>query len=78
MMKLIHDKVIENIIYDYALIFLLVAMAQYSYIFSLYLIANNFKLKSFLSSIKNMFPAALTGFGSMSSAAALPLTLIGA
>lgn len=78
MMKLIHDKVIENIIYDYALIFLLVALAQYTYIFSLYLIANNFNFKSFLSSIKNMFPAALTGFGSMSSAAALPLTLIGA
>ncbi|MBM3192739.1 MAG: dicarboxylate/amino acid:cation symporter [Chlamydiae bacterium] len=78
MMKLIHDKVIENIILDYALIFLLVALAQYAYIFSLYLIANNFKLRSFLSSIKNMFPAAITGFGSMSSAAALPLTLIGA
>ncbi len=78
MMKLIHDKVIENIIYDYALIFLLVALAQYTYIFSLYLLANNFKFKSFLTSIKNMFPAALTGFGSMSSAAALPLTLIGA
>ncbi len=75
--KLIHDKLIESIVLNYALIFLLVAAAQYTYIFFLYLVANNFKIRSFLSSIKNMLPAAIAGFGSMSSAAALPLTLIG-
>ncbi len=78
MMKMIHDKVIESIIYDYALIFLLVAAAQYGYIFTLYLIANKFNFSNFINSIKNMTPAAIAGFGSMSSAAALPLTLIGA
>lgn len=78
MMKLIHDKVIENIFYDYALIFLLVAITQFSYVSFLYLIANDFKFSPFLASLKNMFPAAVAGFGSMSSAAALPLTLIGA
>jgi Na+/H+-dicarboxylate symporter len=78
MIKMIHDKVIENIIYDYALIFLLVAAAQYGYVFVLYLIANGFKFPAFISSVKNMIPAAIAGFGSMSSAAALPLTLIGA
>ena len=76
--KLIHDKVLESIVYDYALIFLLVAMAQYGYILFIYLVSNGFKLSSFVTSIKNMFPAAVAGFGSMSSAAALPLTLIGA
>ena len=76
--KLIHDKLIETILYDYALIFLLVALAQYGYIFLIYLLANGFKFRTFLSSIKNMLPAAIAGFGSMSSAAALPLTLIGA
>ena len=75
--KLIHDKLIESIVANYALIFLLVAAAQYSYIFLIYLIANNFKFKNFLNSVKNMIPAAITGFGSMSSAAALPLTIIG-
>lgn len=76
--KLIHDKVIESIVYDYALIFLLVALAQYGYIFFIYLLANGFKFSTFITSIKNMIPAAIAGFGSMSSAAALPLTLIGA
>ncbi len=76
--KLIHDKVIESIVYDYALIFLLVLLAQYSYIFFIYLLANGFKFIPFITSIKNMLPAAIAGFGSMSSAAALPLTLIGA
>ncbi len=76
--KLIHDKVIESILYDYALIFLLVALAQYGYIFFIYLLANGFKFIPFVTSIKNMIPAAIAGFGSMSSAAALPLTLIGA
>ncbi len=76
--KLIHDKVIENILYDYALIFLLVALAQFGYIFFIYLLANGFKFSPFISSLKNMLPAAIAGFGSMSSAAALPLTIIGA
>jgi len=75
--KLLHEKVLQNILYDYAPIFLLIITAQVCYISLLYLIANRFSLRGFFTSIKNMFPAAVAGFGSMSSAAALPLTLIG-
>lgn len=77
-MKLAHDGVIVRIVEDYALIFAIVAVAVFSYVSLIYLAANRFHLPSFFKSIKNMLPAAITGFGSMSSAAAMPLTILGA
>ncbi len=77
-MKLIFDGVIVKIVKDYALIFALISASVFGYIAIIYWAANNFRLKSFLGSIKNMLPAAMTGFGAMSSAAAMPLTLVGA
>jgi Na+/H+-dicarboxylate symporter len=77
-MKLAHDGLIVKIVKDYALIFAVVALAVFSYIAFIYLVANRFRLSHFLSSIKNMLPAAVAGFGSMSSAAAMPLTIVGA
>jgi Na+/H+-dicarboxylate symporter len=77
-MKLSHDGVIVRIVQDYAFIFALVAAAVFAYIALIYLFANKFHLANFTRSIKNMLPAAITGFGSMSSAAAMPLTIIAA
>lgn len=76
--KLMQDKVMENIVHDYSLIFILVALAQFSYIALIYLVSNYFQISPFLNSIKNLLPAALSGFCSMSSAASMPLTIIGA
>jgi hypothetical protein len=73
--KLQHDGIVASIIKDYALIFVVIAMAQFSYVMVLYLIANNFVLSKTISSIKNILPAALTGFSTMSSAAAMPFTI---
>ncbi len=75
--KMNHDKVLLSILRDYAQIFFLIAAALFIYISFLYLVANRFQRKRFFASLKNMLPAAITGFGSMSSAAAMPLTLIG-
>lgn len=75
--KLVHDKVLQGMVQNYAWILLLVALAQFSYIAFLYLFACRFRFSNFLQSIKNMFPAAIAGFGSMSSAAAMPLTIMG-
>lgn len=74
-LKLNHDKVIHTIAQDYARIFILVAASVAAYIAFLYFIANR---SGFLNSVKNMFPAAIAGFSSMSSAAAMPLTIMGA
>ncbi len=76
--KLIHDKVMQNIVHDYAWIFVLVALAQFSYVTFLYLATNRFNIQKFWKSLQNMLPAGIAGFGSMSSAAAMPLTLVGA
>lgn len=76
-LKMIHDQILLTILKNFTLIFLVIGVAVYSYVAFLYLVASGFNGKVFLKSIKNMIPAAITGFGSMSSAAAMPLTLIG-
>jgi len=75
--KLIHDQAMLHILRNYALIFTLIACAVFSYIALVYLMVNRLRRSAFVSSIKNMLPAALAGFGSMSSAASMPLTIIG-
>ncbi len=77
-LKLSHDGVIVGILRDYAQIFLVVALAVFSYIALLYWSANRFSVFKAAGSIKNMLPAGIAGFGSMSSAAAMPLTIVGA
>lgn len=76
--KLIHDRVLEHIVRDYAYIFVLIALALIGYIALIYLVATGFNLSRFGRSLKNMLPAAIAGFGSMSSAATMPLTIVGA
>lgn len=76
--KLQHDGIITTIIKDYALIFVVIALAQLIYILFIYYIANNFNISKALNSLKNMLPAAITGFSTMSSAAAMPFTIKGA
>lgn len=78
LIKLNHDKVMETIARDYALIFFLVAISLVAYLSLVYFVANRFSAKPFVASVKNMLPAAIAGFSSMSSAAAMPLTIIGA
>jgi Na+/H+-dicarboxylate symporter len=76
-MKMYHDKVMVSILSNYSLIFALVACAVFTYIALIYLVANRFQGKEWARSLKNMLPAAIAGFGSMSSAAAMPLTILG-
>ena len=76
--KLQYDGIISLIIKDYTLVFILIALAQFSYIFLSYLLLNKFSIKGFFYNIKNMLPAAISGFTTMSSAASMPLTIIGA
>lgn len=76
--KMNHDQIMKYIFCNYLLIFFLVGCAVFTYIAFLYLVVNRFQRKGFLQSLKHMLPATLVGFGSMSSAAAMPLTIIGA
>ena len=75
--KLNDDGNMKMIVQHYSLILAMIFVAQFSYIFLIYFLANQLKFKSFLNSLKNMLPAAIAGFTTMSSASAMPLTLIG-
>jgi hypothetical protein len=72
-----HDQIMRHIIHNYGLIFVLIACTVFTYIALIYFIASRLQGTSFFQSIKNIMPAAIAGFGSMSSAAAMPLTIIG-
>lgn len=76
--KMQHDGVLSLIIKSYGKIFFLIFITQVFYISFLYGLAAKFKKKTFFSFVKNALPAGLTGFTSMSSAAALPLSIKGA
>ena len=73
--KMCHDQVVGSIVENYALVFGLIAFFVFGYISLLYFIACRNTGISFVESIKNMIPAVIASFGSMSSAAAMPLTI---
>ncbi len=77
MVKLQYDGVVQIIFKDYTLIFATIALALMMYILFLYTVLNNFNFIKTFSSLRNMLPAAIAGFGAMSSAAAMPLTIAG-
>ena len=76
-LKMYHDALMLAMVRNYALIFGLVTGAVFLYIAMIYWVGSHFRGAAFIKSLKNMLPAAIAGFGSMSSAAAMPLTLIG-
>lgn len=76
--KLQYDGVINIIIKDYASIFAIIALTQFTYVLFAYAALNNFNVRATLDCIKNILPAAVAGFSTMSSAAVMPLTIVGA
>jgi Na+/H+-dicarboxylate symporter len=76
--KLKYDGVVALMIKNYALIFAVVACSQFTYIFLSYLLLNKLNVRQAIFNLTNMMPAAISGFSTMSSAASMPLTIIGA
>lgn len=60
---------------NYGQIFLVICLLLAVYITFVYALAHGFKPKEFIASLRNMLPAGLTGFTTMSSAASMPVTL---
>lgn len=75
--KLQYDGVINTIVKDYAGIFALIALAQFSYVLLAYFALSQFNVRETFCRIKNILPAAITGFTTMSSASVMPLTIAG-
>ncbi len=74
--KLEYDGLIGSIIQQYAIILCIIVIAQFSYIALIYFLANNLKVKQCLIALRNMLPATIAGFSTMSSASAMPLTIL--
>ncbi|WP_143689610.1 cation:dicarboxylate symporter family transporter [Wolbachia endosymbiont of Nilaparvata lugens] len=75
--KMQHDQVLSTIFMNYSIIFIIIASVTYLYVFLLYGAANSFKIISWIASIGNMIPAFITAMSTMSSNAAMPLTIEG-
>lgn len=74
-MKLIHNGSLSTLLQSYSKVFILSSCLIMAYILLMYLVGTGFSIQKTLVSIKNMFPAWLTGFSTMSSAIAMPMTL---
>lgn len=77
LLKLQHDQLLVMICKNYLSIFLMISVLLFVYLILMYGLASNFILAKWGASFRNMLPAALAGFSSMSSAAAVPLTILG-
>lgn len=74
--KLQYEGVIGQILKNYTLIFAVIVISQILYITFLYLVGQNFHFNKALVAMKNMLPAGISGFSTMSSAASMPLVII--
>lgn len=78
LVKLKHEGLVLSIIENYGLIFLTIGFVVIIYLVSLYFIVSRLDFRRLVRSIKNMLPACIVGFSTMSSAAAMPLMIEGA
>lgn len=75
--KMNYDGIMGDIFRNYGFIFLIIATSVFSYVVFIYALLARFKFSPFIEYLKNMIPAAVAGFGTMSSVAAMPLTILG-
>lgn len=74
-LKMQKEGNLGSLITNYGQIFLVMCTLIIIYITFMYALAHRFNPHKFLPSIRNMLPAGLTGFTTMSSAATMPVTL---
>lgn len=75
--KIQHDGILGLVTKKYALIFSLITISQFIYISICYLFLNKFSFRKFFNSIKRVSSAVISGFSTMSSAASMPLLIMG-
>lgn len=74
-LKLDRDGSLGLLLQNYSRIFVISCVLITSYISLMYAVAANFRWNKFKAFVREMLPAGLTGFSTMSSAAAMPVTL---
>jgi Na+/H+-dicarboxylate symporter len=73
--KLQHDGMLARICQQYLPILVLFVVSAYGYVVLQYLVLSAFKAGRCIGYIRNILPALVTAFGSMSSTAAMPLSI---
>ena len=74
-LKMQHEKVLSFVLQDYLKVFIILFLTLYGYICVLHFILARCEFKRFVDYIKNLIPAIITGFCTMSSAVSLPFLL---
>ncbi|MDR1474902.1 MAG: dicarboxylate/amino acid:cation symporter [Holosporales bacterium] len=74
-LKLGHDGMISSIISQYLTIMVIFLISAYGYVFIQLFALSSFSFEKCANYFKNLLPAIVAGFGSMSSAVALPLSI---
>ncbi len=73
--KLSRDGQLTNLMHGYANAFIFICILMTVYITFWYFVGNAFNVKNTIASIREMLPAGITGFTTMSSSASMPVTL---
>jgi Na+/H+-dicarboxylate symporter len=76
-LKLQHEGGLDILLKRSSPILVVIVSTQVIYIGSIYWISNNFNLAKTIGSIKNILPATIVGFSTMSSAASMPALTAG-
>jgi Na+/H+-dicarboxylate symporter len=74
-LKLTYDGMISSILSEYLVVAVFFLISAYGYVLLQLFAFPGCNLKKWLEYFNNLLPAIITGFGSMSSAAALPLSI---
>lgn len=78
LLKISYEGTFVTLFQNYGKAFLLLIGSQTIYLIWMYCISNGFNLKRIFRSVKNMLPAYITAFSTMSSAATIPVSIDGA
>jgi Na+/H+-dicarboxylate symporter len=74
-LKLQHDGILIQIFEQYLQILIAFIVLAYGFVLLQYFLLSRCKFSKFIFYLKNILPATVTAFGSMSSASALPLSI---
>jgi len=77
-LKAQHDGLLSVLFKNFVPLLSVIVTLYACYIGFLYMLVKGFRLKKALSALKNILPATIIGFSSMSSAAAMPILIDGA
>lgn len=75
-LKLEHEGALEHLFEVYGQILILIVFSQIAYCFFLYLLAAELKPLKAFEYVRNMLPAIITAFSTISSAATMPVTMM--